>query len=530
MSCNKSPLDCHDCFKHALKILICTDFEYRKLDGSNNGTNGTVGSNLVRLVTPAYGDGINTPAGATRPSARVVSNKIFNQPESIPNSKCASNMFWLWGQFIDHAITLVPDGDSESFNIPVPTGDPQFDPDSTGTKIIPFHRSKFDPNTGTDMNNPRKQFNKLTPFIDADNVYGADEYRNKFIRLWKDGLLKTSCGYMMPITNGYMENAMAHASVFVGGDVRANEHIGLAIMHTLWVREHNYWAKKIKKCSPCLCDEQIYQKAKIMVEAEMQHIHFNEFLPLLLGEKVSHYCGYKSNVNPQVSNEFSTAAYRLGHSLISSAIYGKYGLKLKDTFFNPHLICNNQNNMDMDNVLKHFAETSAQELDAKVIDDLRNFLFGQPGEGGLDLVSLNIQRGRDHGLPDYKTLKQSLGTPDALSTDATNLLNCTYNNDLCDVDLFAGGLLETPKNNSMLGPLFHKIVKEQFEKIRDGDKFWYENRLPCELLKVVKCTRLSDIIKRNTDIKHIQKWVMVIDPDHKHHHKHHKHHYCECCH
>ena len=524
MTCQKSPLECKKCFDYAMKTLIRTNFEFRKLDGSNNNPNGKVMTKFIRLLPSQYGDGKNTPAGATRPSPRVISNKIFKQEESIPNSKCASNMFWLWGQFIDHDITLTPTGKTECLDISVPIGDPSFDPENTGTQKIPFKRSQFDPTTGTSTSNPRQQFNKLTSYIDSENIYGNDEERNHYIRRLEDGLLKTSAGNFLPMTDGYVENeGNPKRTLFVGGDLRANEHIGLTAMHCLWVREHNYWAKKIKKYSHCLCDEQIYQRAKIMVEAEMQHITMNEFLPLLLGEYLSPYCGYQPNVNPQLSSEFAAAAFRLGHSLISSKIYDRHGLTLKDTFFAPYMLCNGDYYFSMDSILDHFALSQAQELDAKVINDLRNFLFGKPGEGGLDLVSLNIQRGRDHGLPDYEKVRQGLGTPVALSQQSKDKLKCTYNNDLNNVDLFVGGLMETPKDKSMLGPLFHKIVKEQFEKIRDGDKFWYECRLPYELLKLIKCTKLSDIIKRNTDIKHVQKWTMVIDP-YRHGHHHDSHH------
>jgi len=498
---------CNECCEDPLEQLVYIKFKYRKTCDFQEG-------NLIRLTPPAYGDGINTPAGSGRPSARLISNLIFDQKHSIPNSKRASNMFWLWGQFVDHAITLVKDGDSESFDIPVPTGDPHFDPQSTGTKVIPFHRSQFNPTTGTSTSNPRLQINSLTPFLDADSVYGVDCKRNHYIRLYKDGLLKTSANDMMPITDFSLDNAMKHISLFLGGDVRANEHLGLIAMHCLWVREHNHWAKVIKELNCHLCDEEIYQRARIMVEAEIQHITFNEFLPLLLGKPLPCYQGYCSHIDPQVSNEFSTAAYRLGHSLLSSKIYGKYKLRLKDTYFVPHMLCNSYKGLDIDKILKLFSESLAQELDAKVIDDVRNFLFGQPGQGGLDLVSLNIQRGRDHGLPDYETIRQALGTPDALSQESKDLLINVYGN-LNDVDLWAGGLLEEPKHCSMLGPLFHKIVKEQFEKIRDGDKFWYENRLPCALLNTVKETKLSDILKRNCGVDHIHEYVMIVP--HKHH-------------
>jgi hypothetical protein len=176
----------------------------------------------------------------------------------------------------------------------------------------------------------------LSPFIDASCVYGSTVNRNHYLRAYKNGLLKMSQGGYLPVNDGTQSNEGSPLQgLFVAGDIRANEHIGLTIMHTLFVREHNYWAKEIKKCYPSLCDEVLYQKARIIVEAEMQAITFNEFLPLLLGKcNVKKYDGYDDTVNPHVSNLFSVVCYRL-HSLIPSKILNN--VSLKDLFFNPYL-------------------------------------------------------------------------------------------------------------------------------------------------------------------------------------------------
>ncbi len=67
--------------------------------------------------------------------------------------------------------------------------------------------------------------------------------------------------------------------MFLAGDVRANENIELTAMQTLFVREHNYQATKIAAANPSLTDEQIYQKARSIVIAEIQAITYNEWLP-----------------------------------------------------------------------------------------------------------------------------------------------------------------------------------------------------------------------------------------------------------
>lgn len=518
---------CRKCF---IKSIIETEYEYRNLDGTNNNlVNGNYGKSnqlLRREIRASYADEIGIPNDKHKPNPRKLSNVLCSQENPIKNNKNASNFFWLWGQFIDHDITLV-DTHEEQYNIIIPENDEIF----KNVEYIPFNRSKYNDLTGYDS--PRNYNNRLTPFIDASNIYGSTEYRNKFLRLFKNGLLKTSNGEYLPINNGRHENAMNGgselSSIFVGGDIRANEHLGLTMIHTLFVREHNYWAKEIKKINECLTDEEIYQKAKIIVEAELQAITFNRFLVLLLGKcSIKKYDGYNYNINPQVSNIFSVASYRL-HSLIPSNIFDN--LLLREMFFNPHLICNDYN---MEHIIKNYLNGNCEEFDAKIVDDLRNFLFVIPVSNneneeneennnihihsGFDLASINIQRGRDHGLPDYNTARVRLGLQKndffdiSIHYSMNYKLKEIYNDDIDNIDMFIGGCMEKKKNKySMVGELLHKVILDQFERIRSGDRFWYQNRFNRKQIKFINNISLSDIIKRNTKLKNIPKDVFIFE-------------------
>ena len=100
---------------------------------------------------------------------------------------------------------------------------------------------------------------------------------------------------------------------------------------------------------------------------------------------------------------FSTACFRVGHTLLSPTLLrlGEAGtipegnIPLAAAFFAPEAIILDGG---IDPILRGLAAQPAQEIDPQVIGAVRNFLFGPPGAGGLDLASLNIQRGRDHGL------------------------------------------------------------------------------------------------------------------------------------
>lgn len=399
---------------------IVGNHEFRTIDGSGNNLNNTdIGAtfiNLLRLVNSDYSDGISELAGDLRLSPREISNVVNDQYELIPNQFNTTDYLWQWGQFVDHDIDLtdaaVP---AEEANINVPTGDPYFDPINTGGQLIFFNRSLYDSETGTDSSNPREQLNEITAWIDASNVYGSDAERANALRTFDgDGKLKTSDGNLLPFNELGLPNAGGTStSLFLAGDVRANEQVGLTAMHTLFVREHNRLADLIAQRNPNLSGEEIYQKARQLVGAEIQIITYREYLPALLGRNmISSYKGYKPSVNASIANSFSAASYRYGHSALSPTLLrldvtgaeiADGNLALRDAFFNPTRITDEGG---IEPLLRGLASQKHQKIDIYIIDDIRNFLFGEPGQGGFDLASLNIQRGRDHGLPSYNDMIQ----------------------------------------------------------------------------------------------------------------------------
>jgi peroxidase len=237
---------------------------------------------------------------------------------------------------------------------------------------------------------------------------------------------------------------------------------------------------------------------------------------LLLGKNtLDDYSGYDQTVNVGISNEFSTAAFRVGHTMLSTTLQNgtSEGLALRDSFFNPDLITTG----GVDNLLLGLASQAAQEVDTLVIDDVRNFLFGQPGAGGFDLVSLNIQRGRDHGIPSYTEVREELGLDPItnfadISSDPEVQadLKAVYGS-VDQVDLWVGGLAEDHVNGALVGETFQVILLDQFTRLRDGDRFYYENdQLLSVLAPDVENTTLGDIILANSSISNIQDNVFLV--------------------
>ncbi|MEN9564699.1 MAG: hypothetical protein RIR73_2943 [Chloroflexota bacterium] len=509
------------------------NFEIVPLDGNgNNQTNpqwGSVNQNLLRFSPADYGDGISSLAGESRPSPRVISNTFSASPgEDVFNDRDFTAFVYAWGQFLDHDIDLTGSADpKESYPVIVPSGDEWFDPNSTSEMTISFSRSQYDTATGTSADNPRQQVNSITAFVDGSQIYGVDAERAAALREFVGGRMKMSDGDLMPFNTAGFENANdAHrvddAQLFLAGDVRANENPELSSLHILFIREHNRIADEAAQRHPDWTDEELYQFARRVVIAELQKITYDEFLPAFLGENaMPDYRGYQADVNPGIANEFSTAAFRFGHSMLGTDIEfldndGEEifeAMELRDSFFNPVVL----SDTDIDPVLKYLASDNAQEIDPIVVDDVRNFLFGEPGQGGFDLASLNIQRGRDHGLADYNTVRVAYGlerlTSFAQITSDPALqakLASTYGN-VDNIDLWIGGLAEDHLPNSSMGETFTAIIVDQFVRLRDGDRFWYQSSLPDRLMREIEDTTLAAIIRRNTDITKLQENVFFFN-------------------
>lgn len=519
---------------HARPPVLTTATTY-SYDGSGNNASeptwGATGTALLRKAAAGYADGISAAAGSTRPSARAISNALSAQESSIANNRDMSDFVYVWGQFLDHDIDLSEPGTSESLPISVAAGDQWFDPASTGTKTIGLKRSVFASGTGSSPANPRQQVNAVTTFVDGSQVYGSSKSRADALRSFTGGQLRTSAGNMLPFNTGGLPNEnsshrMPDSKLYLAGDVRANENPDLASLQILFMREHNRIAADQAQAHPSWTDEQLYQAARQIVIAEIQSITYNEFLPALLGRNaIRAYSGYRADVNPSIANEFSTAAYRFGHSLLDSEI-GRLNndgseagepISLADAFFNTSLFDPTLANRagDIDPFLKAAASGNAQEVDSLVVDELRNMLFGAPGSGGLDLAALNIQRGRDHGLADYNTVRAAYGlpkvtsfaeiTPDPTTQQKLKELYGSVDN----IDLWVGGLSEKHVPGSSVGPTFQRIMVDQFTRLRDGDSRWYQSILRGGELRDVDQTRLSDVIRRNTALTNLQSNVFI---------------------
>ena len=263
----------------------------------------------------------------------------------------------------------------------------------------------------------------------------------------------------------------------------------LACMHTLFVREHNRIARKLGEINKHWNNEKIYQETRKIVGAVLQKITYQDFLPIITGPEPFPKYKYNANVNPGILNSFATAAFRFGHSLIRPTFdrldkgFNPTGnpLPLRQLFFDNTFI----NKFGIDQLLLGLLANESQTVDRQLADGILNKLFERPDSPGLNLAALNIQRSRDHGLPGYNAFRKRCGLKNAKSFSDTakeivnsknrRLLSQLYNDDPNLADLWVAGLAEKPVKGGIVSATFRCIIREQMNRLRDGDRFFYEN-------------------------------------------------------
>ncbi|XP_035989816.1 eosinophil peroxidase isoform X1 [Fundulus heteroclitus] len=501
------------------------------------------------------------------PLVRQVSNNILSTTDAgVVNDTEYSHMVTLFGQWNDHDLTFTPFSPSiRSFSnglncdescehsepcipIPIPPGDPRIP--SRPDTCIPAFRSAPACGTGYSAFNfggessKREQINALTAFLDLGQVYGSDEKLALNLRnLTSDaGLLRVNtefkdngrellpfhslqvqmCATRRRITN---DTNAREVPCFIAGDGRVDENIALTSIHTLFMREHNRLARQLKRLNPHWDSETLYQEARKIMGAYTQLFVFRDYLPHIVGpaamrQKLGRYPGYNPNVDPSISNVFATAAYRFAHLAIQpflfrlDANYREHprfpSVPLFKAFFTPwRVIFEGGVDPLLRGLLGGPAKLATQNH--MMVDALRERLFQFVMHLALDLGSLNMQRGRDHGLPGYNAWRRFCGL--SQPRNQAELAQVLGNAELArkmlqlygtpeNIDVWLGGVSEPFVPGGRVGPLFACLIATQFQRIREGDRLWWQNPgvFTVKQRQALSAVTLSRVICDNTGI------------------------------
>ncbi|XP_033642488.1 lactoperoxidase-like [Asterias rubens] len=504
-----------------------TSQQHRTFDGSCNNQRrpewGMVNLPLRRYTLSAYSDGKKAPRKSTTgqelPSARAISRQVTEDSDDLIANGYAALMVH-FGQLLIHDTDQVPvESDTCTgcqtshicLPIPITEGDPVF----PNQDCIEFVRSVAAPALHGYQPWAYDQPNIITAYLDASFIYGSSLAKVNSLRITGDpqGLMRVTPNPipggkgLLPPDNNLRSCAGRNGKVSCGlaGDNRAAEQVGLTALHTVWLREHNRIARELSGVNPHWDGDRVFDETRKIVGAEWQHIVYNEYLPLLIGQRymrryrldvnrvdLAEYL-YRTRVDATVRNGFATAVFRLGHSQIPTTIWRVdkefqrvfSDIKTREAFFNATHVYNVEEG-GVGSILRGMLVQPLLVIDGAFSPALTDHLFEDPEKGfGLDLVSLNIQRGRDHGLPGYTVFREdvcglsqvrSWQELTAVVGDKTAQRLRTIYSTVRDIDPFVGFFSEPPMPGALIGPTLACLIGKQFRSLKYGDRFWYENK------------------------------------------------------
>uniref|UniRef100_A0A9L0SA70 NAD(P)H oxidase (H2O2-forming) n=1 Tax=Equus caballus TaxID=9796 RepID=A0A9L0SA70_HORSE len=521
-------------------------WEVQRFDGWYNNLMehrwGSKGSRLQRLVPASYADGVYQPLGEPHlPNPRELSNTAMRGPagQASMRNRTVLGVFFGYHLLSDLVSVERPGCPAEFLNIRIPPGDPVFDPNRSGDVVLPFQRSRWDPKTGQSPSNPRDLTNEVTGWLDGSAIYGSSHSWSDELRSFSGGQLASGPDPAFPRDSKdplFMWTAPDPATgqrgsqgLYAFGAERGNRDPFVQALGLLWFRYHNLCAQRLAREHPSWGDEELFQHARKRVIATYQNIAVYEWLPSFLRKMLPDYAGYRPFLDPGISPEFLAASEQFFSTMVPPGVYMRnaschfQGVLNRNSSISRALrVCNSywsrehpnlQRAEDMDALLLGMASQIAEREDNVVVEDVRDFWPGPLKFSRTDHLASCLQRGRDLGLPSYTEARAALGLPPitrwqdinpALSRSNGTVLEAIaalYNQDLSRLELLPGGLLESHGDP---GPLFSAIVLDQFVRLRDGDRYWFENTrnglFSEEEIVEIRNTSLRDVLVAVTNM------------------------------
>uniref|UniRef100_A0A3Q3LBT3 Eosinophil peroxidase n=1 Tax=Mastacembelus armatus TaxID=205130 RepID=A0A3Q3LBT3_9TELE len=523
----------------------CLSNRYRSITGECNNRSdprwGAANIPYSRWLPPEYEAVWGIPRGwdpehtyhnVSLPPVRLVSQEVlFTHNDNISLDSTLSHLLVEWGQWIDHDMVLTPQSsstvsfrtgadcthtcsrDAPCFPIQIPLSDPRYGVQS----CMPFFRSAPSCGAGILPHRQREQLNAITSFVDASMVYGSSTSLASALRNHSSPLGS------MALNSQHSDHDLAYMPFLPPGE--AINHLGMIALHTLFLREHNRLVKELHLLNPHWSPDTLYQEARKIMGAIHQILTWEQYLPRVLGESamsllIPPYEGYDPEVDPSIANVFATAAFRFAHVTVQPLV-ARLGPGYTTNSQHPHLPLHHSlfaswrvvQEGGIDPVLRGLLLSPAklQTPGQMMVEELTERLFQAQGGMPLDLGALNLQRGRDHGLPGYSSWRRfcGLSVPNSTSELAVILGNFTLAHKFQllygtpqNIDLWVGAISEPALPGGRVGPLLSCLLARQFRALRDGDRFWWEREgvFTSTQRRHLHSVSLSRIICDNTHI------------------------------
>lgn len=518
-------------------------WEVQRYDGWFNNLRhherGSAGLRLQRLVRANYADGVyQALQEPLLPNPRRLSDAATKGTAGLASSKNRTVLGLFFGYHVLSDLVSVdrPGCPAEFLNIHIPPGDPVFDPHNRGDVVLPFQRSRWDPHTGQSPGQPRDLTNEVTGWLDGSAIYGPSQSWSDALRSFSGGQLASGPepGFPRDATSPLLAwsapdpatGQRGPRGLYAFGAERGNREPFLRALGLLWFGFHNACARRLAARHPAWDDEQLFQHARRTVVATYQSITMYEWLPSFLGEQPPDYKEYRPFLDPSISPEFVVASEQFFSTMVPPGVYMRNASCHFQKILNPDhssspalRVCNSywsreNPNLNGPQTMEHLLLGMASQIseleDRVVVEDLRDYWPGPGKFSRTDYVASSIQRGRDMGLPSYTQALQALGLKvpknwtelnPSVDSQVLEAVSALYNQDLSLLELLPGGLLESQGNP---GPLFHAIVLDQFVRLRDGDRYWFENTknglFSEEEIAEIRNTTLRDVVVAVTNV------------------------------
>jgi peroxidase len=439
--------------------------------------------------------------GYELPSPRNIVRKVFlNKKRSLNVQHALPNMlFLLFGQLIKHdtgSKQISQNVEPRGIRCCAHLNKHQLSPSLTHSSCLPIVISRSDTfyspknvrcmdfvRSNIVSNDPHRvkvgeQLNRVTAYLDLSVIYGSDAAKLARMRSFNGGRFKTNPGNVLPTDNG----------TYCSGDMRASQTKFFTVVQSLFVRSHNEIADKLAVVNPGWDEERLFQEARRANIAVYQRLLYKEWLPLLIGEEAARRLDnivFNPDTDASTLNEFSNAAFRFMHSFLPSEF------ELRDKVMKVKRVSTSDALIEDENVTSY--ENTLRGLIHQNIStggyssEILNKLFKNDEGVGLDLLSIDILRGRDHGIPPYHRYRKYCDVKPFqfkvfndlapwIQRSSIVQLRQTYKT-VYDIDLLVGGALEEIEEGAggVLGPTFKCLALEQFYRWKAGDFYFYNH-------------------------------------------------------
>ncbi|RXG57762.1 Peroxidase, partial [Armadillidium vulgare] len=243
----------------------------------------------------------------------------------------------------------------------------------------------------------------------------------------------------------------------------------------------NRLAQELGRLNPHWSDETIFQETRRIIVAQIQHIAYNEWLPIVIGTSTAEAYnllplreGFTHNydrfLSAQIRNEFASIGFRFGHTLVEGMVRlfdkshnNRESINLFEHFNRPGIIYRR-----FDELLRVLFKQPMQSFDNNIVDDLTNRLFQTDTMPfGMDLISLNTQRARDHATGTYNDLREACGVRrartfselrDLIRPESIEVFRRIYAS-VDDIDPFVAAISEASVNGAFWEPFLAQLYE-----------------------------------------------------------------------